>query len=438
MRLDALWDRLLEAAERARAEAGTPGVALGLSLGDETRFAGLGTTALGGGEPITERTVFRWCSITKVVTAELVLRLDAEQPGLVEARLDEVLPGPAGDAFGELTVRTLLDHTSGLEGEWPVSLAEFGEGDDALSRFVAASPRLRRFADPGVLFGYCNPGYWLLGAIVERVAGRALEREVRERVLDPLGLTDTLTETELDRRRAGARAGFALPHRRAGSATEPVEPERMPRARFASGGLSGSARDALRFGRAIAADAGRIARVSERTAPTDRPGEGQGLGWAVDRRAGGISLGHSGFYGGFASQLQLFSGHDAVLAVLGNSDSAWSVREAVLAEASRLLLGETAAEAPVPVPAPEGFAGRYGFPGLREARLAILPGALELAAEPVAGEPFSVRAVEEAPGLYRTVGEPLPDRPLRLLDGGPGHPHAFRLGPRLGGRLGEP
>ncbi|MBW1640010.1 beta-lactamase family protein [Microbacterium resistens] len=427
-----------EAVHRAR----VPGVALALATGEQTRFAGFGATEAGpGGTPIDEHTLFRWCSVTKLATAELIAGLGAEHPGLEDALVGDLQPDAPKTLLEGTTVRMLLDHTSGIEGEWPRSLAEFGDGPEALERFVRAAGRLRRFAAPGALFGYCNPGYWLLGAIASTLTGQDVERAMRERLLDPWGLTGVRTESD-GPGRGSRRHAVATGHVVQGGRPRAVVDAAMPRARFASGGLWGSVTDAVRLGRAALRMPERLRAIAASAVPADRDGRRQGRGWSIELRERGVSFGHSGFYGGFASQVQVFPsldepGEGAVLAVLGNADSAWAVREAVLDAALQAFGGRALPEpSPSPVEAAE-FAGRYGLSGMREVVLAADGDGLRIDAIPFDGEAFRVRAERVGPNSFRAVDGPVPGQLVRLLDGGPGHRRCFRWGPRLGGQLAE-
>ncbi|MDC7802366.1 serine hydrolase [Sphingomonas sp. BLCC-B65] len=409
-----------------------PGAALAVHLSDETRTLTQGRTSSTGGEPITDRTVFRWCSITKLATTEVVLQLADEQPGLLDTALGDLLPGPAHAAFADVTVRMALMHTSGIEGEWPESLDVFGEDAGALERFVAEAPTLRRFARPGRVYGYCNPGFWLLAASVERLAGAAFEYLLRERVLDPLHLADTRSETERPTLRPASCAP-ALPHLRDGEGVRPHDPRPMPRTRVASGGLSGSIGDLLRFGVAMLDHPTRLTQASQTMVPRGGPGAYQGLGWEIDRGENGTALGHSGFYEGFSSHLLVVPARRAVVAVLGNSDAAWELCESIVDLTERHLLGPLQAEPKEPALPAASYSGHFGFPGMDDVELAVEGDLIEIGLLPRGGRPSRVHGHAAGPDRFVLDDGPAVGETLRLLDGGIGY-RTFRLGGRLGGR----
>ncbi|MFF9716888.1 serine hydrolase domain-containing protein [Streptomyces sp. NPDC014603] len=132
-------------------------------------------------------TQFRIGSITKTFTAVLVLRLRDEGVLDLGDPLEKHLPGT--DA-GKATVAELLAHAGGLAAETPGPWWERTPGAlrpelaDVLGERPVVHPAGRRFH-------YSNPGYALLGALVERLRGASWEDVLRREVLEPLGLPRT-------------------------------------------------------------------------------------------------------------------------------------------------------------------------------------------------------------------------------------------------------
>jgi len=160
-----------------------------VAVGPQGRVEGAaGVADLGTGEPLTVEHRFRIGSVTKIFVAALVLRLAAE--GLLD------LDGEATPFTEGITIRQLLNHTSGLDdfmGD-PVAFFEpyrrdpdhrweFGAGEEL--RLVLEKPRL--FA-PGEGWAYHGSNYIVLRLLVEEVTGSSLRTALRERVLEPLGL----------------------------------------------------------------------------------------------------------------------------------------------------------------------------------------------------------------------------------------------------------
>ncbi|MFD9629168.1 serine hydrolase domain-containing protein [Streptomyces violascens] len=133
---------------------------------------------------------YRIGSITKTFTAVLVLRLRDE--GLLDLGdpLEKHLPGTAA---GGATIAQLLSHTAGLAAESPAPWWERTPGGlrPELADVLGDQPQLH---PAGRLHHYSNPGYTLLGSLVEAVRGVPWEEALRTEILEPLGLGRTTTQ----------------------------------------------------------------------------------------------------------------------------------------------------------------------------------------------------------------------------------------------------
>jgi CubicO group peptidase (beta-lactamase class C family) len=130
---------------------------------------------------------YRIGSITKTFVAILVLRLRDEGLITLTDPLGRHLPGaPAGDAM----IGDLLKHTAGLHSEPPGPWFERTPGTlrPEIGDLLPGDPRVHPAGDR---FHYSNPGYALLGALVEQMRGRPWFEVLRDEVLEPLGLTRT-------------------------------------------------------------------------------------------------------------------------------------------------------------------------------------------------------------------------------------------------------
>lgn len=139
-----------------------------------------------GVSPTTD-TQYRIGSITKILTALLVLQLRDEGALQLTDRLDRHLPGVA---YGARTLRELLSHSSGMPAEPPGPWWERSAGvpfDDLVSRLDETAAVFR----PGQEFHYSNVGFALLGEVVARVRGTSWATVLTSRVLEPLGMHRT-------------------------------------------------------------------------------------------------------------------------------------------------------------------------------------------------------------------------------------------------------
>ena len=136
---------------------------------------------------------FRIGSVTKTFTATIVLQLVQEGTLRLDSTLEDHVPGvvPRGE---EITIRHLLQHRSGLANitDYPgwLNQAERSPSTSPINslRFAASKPLAFK---PGSQGRYSNTNYIALGLVIEKVTGRSYAEELKERVLDPLGLSRT-------------------------------------------------------------------------------------------------------------------------------------------------------------------------------------------------------------------------------------------------------
>jgi len=197
----AQWQPRLDLLAR---EHGVPGAAFGVLRLDDDHDDGTGARLelatgvlhLGTGVPVTPDALFQVGSITKVWTTTLVMRLVDEGLLDLDAPVVERLPEFAvadGDAAAGITLRHLLTHTSGFDGD---TFTDTGRGDDCLRAFVAVLTDSRQLFAPGTAWSYNNAAFVVAGRLVETVTGGTWDAALRERVIEPLGLGRTVTLPE--------------------------------------------------------------------------------------------------------------------------------------------------------------------------------------------------------------------------------------------------
>ncbi|CBG71673.1 MULTISPECIES: serine hydrolase domain-containing protein [Streptomyces] len=326
----------------AQAEGRTPSLVAAVVRGGETVWNGARTSV--EGHAPDENVQYRIGSITKTFTAVLVLRLRDE--GLLDLGdpLEKHLPGTGA---GEATIAELLAHTGGLAAESPSPWWERTPGAlrpelaDVLGEQPHRHPVGRRFH-------YSNPGFTLLGALVEQVRGAAWEDVLRREVLEPLGLRRTSWHPE-----APHAGGWAV-HPWA-DVMLPEKVEDLGRMGPA-GQLWSTAADLARFAVFLARGDDRVlcaASVREMRTPA-APGEAAdvsagvayGLGMQLQHRGGRFLVGHGGSVPGFLAQLTLSVEDDVAAVVLTNCTSGPVVSE-VAADLVRIV-----AEAEPRIPEP--------------------------------------------------------------------------------------
>jgi len=184
------WRPVAELIERAVARRVFPGAVVVVGRGDSILYsAGFGRTDWGRAAPVPDPDRTRWdlASLTKVVatTGAVASLVDRGRLDL-DARVADLLPRFAGDGRDRITVRMLLDHTSGLPAFAPLYRSPGGrEG------MVDALFRVRPVAQPGSVVEYSDLNAIVLGLVVEAVAGTSLDRFVGQTVFGPLGMRST-------------------------------------------------------------------------------------------------------------------------------------------------------------------------------------------------------------------------------------------------------
>ncbi|HST62122.1 MAG TPA: serine hydrolase, partial [Longimicrobium sp.] len=202
-------DGLAAYVEQGMRDWNAPGLALAVVKDDSVVFArGFGTRTLGRDEPVDEHTSFAIASTTKAFTATALAMLVDEGKVRWDDPVSRHVPGfsVAADPglSGELTVRDLLSHRTGLPTADVLWYASGSTSDDILRRMRFVRP----FATPRSRYMYNNNAYMLAGMVVENASGMPWAEFVRTRILQPLGMTETLTGFGgLD-----ARGNVAAPH----------------------------------------------------------------------------------------------------------------------------------------------------------------------------------------------------------------------------------
>jgi CubicO group peptidase (beta-lactamase class C family) len=140
--------------------------------------------------PVTSQTKFRIGSISKQFTAAAILKLQEQGKLSVEDKLSKYFP--AYPRAGEVTLRHLLTHTSGIRNYTDKPGFMDSVAKPVKPEVLVASFAKDRFDfDPGQKWSYCNSGFFLLGCIVEKVSGQSYEAFLRNTFFEPLGMRNS-------------------------------------------------------------------------------------------------------------------------------------------------------------------------------------------------------------------------------------------------------
>jgi CubicO group peptidase (beta-lactamase class C family) len=286
------------------------------------------------GVPADRSTLFRIASVTKTFTATAVLHLREEKSvGLDDPVVEHVpeLDGVGGlpGAAARITIRQLLQHSSGLQGEAP-SLDLLAQPLHTAEEILRVLPRARVLTAPGTAFRYSNLGYRILAELLRRRTGQRWAELAPHRLLEPLGMHDThATPAHPDRCAVGHLPGRFQDQPRPAAPVDSALAE-------GDGDLWSSLDDlALWVVAQLGAAAGRDSAVltaetmREMQQPTfvadDDWAEARGLGWNGIRRPAGPIVSHGGLFAGFNSQVCFSPTHGVGVVALTNAVAAESV-----------------------------------------------------------------------------------------------------------------
>ncbi len=206
----ALEARVDAAVMKLMDEKKTVGAEVGVMQGGKMILAkGYGLANIELGVPVKPDTVFRIGSITKQFTAAALLMLAEEKKLSVDDKLSKYLPDfPRAD---EVTLRMVLNHTSGLHNYTDPKADIDQHKDMTTAEMVRNIQRLSPLYDfePGTQYRYSNSGYFLLGAIVEKMAGQPLGPFLKARIFDKQGLSRTAMD-EVSAIVPGRASGYDL------------------------------------------------------------------------------------------------------------------------------------------------------------------------------------------------------------------------------------
>lgn len=154
------------------------------------------------GIPNGTATRFQIGSVTKVFTAMLVLKQVEEGRIGLDKTISDYLPDYPPETGKQITIRHLLTHTSGIPHHYQALPDYFTSRDHY---FHTPRELIRLFQDvplkhkPGERFTYSSPGYYILGAILQRVTGKSYAELLQEYICLPLGLSDTFADNNRTR-----------------------------------------------------------------------------------------------------------------------------------------------------------------------------------------------------------------------------------------------
>ena len=318
---------------------GIPGAAIAVVSGGKVVYIkGFGTANVETGAAVTPDLLFRLGSTTKMFTAAALAQLvdkgavDRHKPiGTYIKGLDP--------AVGRVTAHQLLSHTAGLFDEAPM----FGSHDEqALTKNVLTWKAERFFTEPGKVYSYSNPGYWLAGALIEAASGKLYADQLHDALFTPLGMSRTTLRPTV-----AMTYPLAQGHDVAGGKPVVIRPTANNAASWPAGSIFSSVEDLARFVIAFVSD-GRVEGKPVlppsvikmlSTAATAIPGGSAeyGYGLSLTTRGGVRIVQHGGSRSGYGSGITMVPERQFGVIFLANRSGASLPRSA--AKAIEIVLG---------------------------------------------------------------------------------------------------
>lgn len=306
---------------------GVAGMAIGIVKDGKMHAQGFGVKDIRTGEPVTADSLFHLASISKTFVATAVMQLVEQGKLSLDGPLVNYLPDFVlnDERFRQITVRQMLNHTSGMPDTDDYGWDQPEYDDAALERYAQSLAKEKLIATPGAAFSYSNIAYEVLGLLIARTAGQSFESYIAEHLLHPLGmLSSTFLKTEVLREHA-TTPHFVLPP----TIVSPEYP--YNRAHAPSSTLHSSARELCRWAlmnlNRGKLDGNRVLPTSSFDqlwhphCPTDpdHPGEFVGLSWFIQDYRGHRMIRHDGEDVGFQTDLVLLPEQGLAVTVLTNT-----------------------------------------------------------------------------------------------------------------------
>jgi CubicO group peptidase (beta-lactamase class C family) len=284
--------------------------------------------------PNTPQTKFRLGSITKQFTSMAIMQLQQTGKLKVEDSICQHV-SPCPDAWKPITIHHLLTHTSGIPSYTnSPAYARTMMVPKTHEEMIGSFRDLPLEFAPGEQYKYNNSGYYLLGVIAEKLAGKKYEDVVRDQILKPLGMADTgydFSETVVPKRAAGySRDGVTVHNAPYVNMSQP----------YAAGGMYSTVEDLLKWDQALYTD--KLLPEAARKAMWTPFKANYAYGWAVPSVSPAtfnrVFVQHGGGINGFSTMIIRVPDETLTAIVLANSMQAPAGR--IAKDLVAILLGE--------------------------------------------------------------------------------------------------
>lgn len=364
--------------------SGTVGMSVAIADNKQLLYTkGFGWSDIDQSIPVTRETVFRTASVAKVITASLLGVMMDEKKIDIDKPVNNYLrqPFPYGD---QITSRMLVSHTAGIRHYIDrdfrfknIDLTNFSNMEEALSIFKKDS----LVSPPGERYNYTTFGFTLLGAVMERAAGKPFINRMQE-MLNQLGMYNTFPML----------SGIAMDYEtKAYSYNNKKQLQRhrllRPSYKYPGGGYLSTSEDLILLGQhylnhSFLSDSTYL-ELFTRTVTKNKDTLGIGLGWIVAKDPWERDIYfHNGGQTGARTVLMIYPNDNLTIAMMSNTSNQPQLIEGFAACIADMVLTNPAiVNTPVAQNAPDtAFMGEYDY--FWENNLAQIKGNFSLYAGP--------------------------------------------------------
>lgn len=258
--------------------------------------------------------IFQIGSVTKQFTAAIIMQLEAEGKLSVRDKLIKYYPDFPNSE--RITIEHLLTHTSGIYNYTKDTALMKNDITKHFSEEQVIATFKNRPLDfePGTKYSYSNSAYSLLGYIIRKVEKKPYELVVRERILQPLGMSDSGFDFTNLKSAQKSKGYFSL--KEGNVSPSPIVDSTIA---YSAGSLYSTVGDLYKWERAIYTD--KILK-QESWKKVFTPFKNKyGYGWGIDSAFGKMYTSHGGGIHGFTSYLMRFPAEELVIIMLDNASS---------------------------------------------------------------------------------------------------------------------
>ncbi len=173
------------------AEKNFNGVILVATNGQIDYLNSIGIASRQSGTTINSKSKFKIASITKTFTTVLALQLVEKGKLNLNATIGKYLPEYSGEARDKTTIENLITYSSGIPNCESYKSDDIYSTPVSIDSFIAKYSSGKLVAKPGNRFNYDNGDFIILGKIIEKITGKSFKENLKENILDPLGMINT-------------------------------------------------------------------------------------------------------------------------------------------------------------------------------------------------------------------------------------------------------